>query len=88
MQSVIERFTRYILIDTQSARKSDTFPSTQKQLNLAKLLVSELSELGLTDAALDNYGYVTATVPANTKQEDVPTVGFLAHMDTLSLIHI
>jgi len=82
MLSVIERFTRYIQIDTQSARKSNTFPSTLKQLNLAKLLVSELQELGLKDAAMDKFGYVTATLPANTKQKDIPVVGFLAHMDT------
>lgn len=82
MQSVIDRFIRYIKIDTQSARKSDSYPSTQKQLNLAKLLAQELQEIGLTDAAVDKYGYVTATLPANTDRQDVPVVGFLAHMDT------
>lgn len=82
MQPVIERFIRYIKIDTESARKSDTYPSTQKQLNLANLLVEELLELGLEDAAADSYGYVTATLPANTDREDIPVVGFLAHMDT------
>lgn len=82
MNPVIIRFIRYVKIDTQSARKSDIFPSTQKQLNLAKLLEQELKELGLEDAAVDEYGYVTATLPANTDREDVPVVGFLAHMDT------
>lgn len=82
MHPVVERFTRYIKIDTESARKSESFPSTKKQLNLAKLLVEELKELGVADATVDSFGYVTATLPANTDQEDVPVVGFLAHMDT------
>jgi tripeptide aminopeptidase len=81
MHPVVNRFIRYIKIDTQSARKSDTFPSTPKQLNLAKLLVKELLDLGLTDAAMDDFGYVTATLPANTDKK-APVVGFLAHMDT------
>lgn len=82
MESVIDRFLRYIQIDTESARKSDTFPSTLKQLNLAKLLVQELLDLGLSDAAMDGYGYVTATLPANMDASGLPVVGFLAHMDT------
>jgi tripeptide aminopeptidase len=82
MQSVIERFIRYVKIDTESARKSDTYPSTLKQLNLAKLLENELKELGLEDARTDGYGYVTATLPANIDLADVLVVGFLAHMDT------
>lgn len=82
MQSVIDRFIRYIKIDTESARKSDTFPSTLKQLNLAKLLQQELQELGLVDAEVDEYGYVTATLPATVDDPDIPVVGFLAHMDT------
>jgi len=82
MPSVVDRFIRYIKIDTQSARKSETFPSTDKQLDLARLLVEELIELGLEDAALDEHGYVTATLPANTEREGLPVIGFLAHMDT------
>jgi tripeptide aminopeptidase len=82
MNPVITRFIRYVKIDTQSARKSDTFPSTLKQLNLANLLVQELKELGLEDAAVDKFGYVTATLPANIDRKNVPVVGFLAHMDT------
>ncbi len=82
MPSVIDRFIRYIKIDTQSARKSHTFPSTEKQLNLARLMEKELKELGLEDAAIDPHGYVTATLPANIEHEDSPIVGFLAHMDT------
>ena len=82
MIPVVERFIRYIKIDTESARKSDTYPSTLKQLDLAKLLVEELLVLGLEDAGVDSYGYVTATLPANTGRENIPVVGFLAHMDT------
>ncbi len=82
MPSVIDRFIRYIKIDTRSARQSDTFPSTKKQLDLARLLEKELKELGLEDAAIDQYGYVTATLPVNIEDKDVPVVGFLAHMDT------
>ncbi len=82
MQSVIDRFIRYIKNDTQSIHKSETYPSTQKQLDLAQLLVEELKDLGLDDAGMDSYGYVTATLPANTNQVDLPVVGFLAHMDT------
>jgi tripeptide aminopeptidase len=82
MPSVIDRFIRYIKIDTQSIHKSETYPSTAKQLDLARLLVEELIDLGLEDAAMDKYGYVTATLPATTDREGVPVVGFLAHMDT------
>jgi len=82
MQPVIERFIRYIKIDTESARKSTTYPSTLKQLDLAKLLEKELKDLGLEDANTDSYGYVTGTLPANINRKDVPVVGFLAHMDT------
>ena len=82
MQSVIERFLRYIKIDTQSAHKSATYPSTDKQFDLLRLLVDELLELGLEDASMDQYGYVTATLPANTDKPGVPVVGFLAHVDT------
>ena len=81
MHPVVDRFIRYIQMDTQSARKSDSFPSTQKQLALAKRLVQELQDLGLADAAMDEFGYVTATLPANIERE-APVVGFLAHMDT------
>jgi len=82
MHPVVERFIKYIQVDTESARKSETYPSTLKQLNLAKMLVDELQNLGLQDAAVDEYGYVTATLPANIDCDDLPVVGFLAHMDT------
>jgi tripeptide aminopeptidase len=75
----VERFVRYARIDTQSDSSSTTYPSTEKQLELSRLLVDELTSLGL-DTELDGYGYVVATVPA-TVEGDVPTVGFIAHVD-------
>lgn len=78
---VTERFLRYVVIDTQSSHNPTTFPSTEKQKDLARLLVQELRELGIDDAHLDPYGYVYATVPANTDKQ-VPVICFCAHMDT------
>ena len=63
---IAERFMRYVQIDTQSDPDSTSFPSTDKQLNLAKLLVEELKEMGILQVALDAYGYVMATIPSNT----------------------
>jgi len=80
-KNILDRFLRYIQIDTQSDENSQTFPSTQKQFDLANLLVAELKQMGLNDAEVDNYGYVTATLPSNTDKK-VPVIGFLAHMDT------
>ena len=77
----LERFLRYVRIDTQSAMDAECYPSTAKQLNLARVLVEELNALGMADVRLDEHGYVTATLPANT-QATAPVVGFLAHMDT------
>lgn len=79
--SVAERFIRYARIDTQSDPTSDSFPSTNKQLHLARLLVEELHALGIADAQLDDSGYVYATLPANTNKQ-VPVICFCAHMDT------
>src|SRR5262245_16688021 len=81
MSAVLDRFLRYVQYDTQSDENSDTYPSTSKQLTLLKHLADELRTLGLTDAAIDQYGYVTATVPATSKKR-VPAVGFIAHVDT------
>ncbi|MDD2550484.1 MAG: peptidase T [Bacteroidales bacterium] len=79
---LIERFLRYIKIDTQADDTvTDIFPSTKKQLDLSNLLVQELKDLGLKDATIDKYGYVMATVPSNIDKK-VPTIGFLAHVDT------
>jgi tripeptide aminopeptidase len=79
--TVKERFLRYVGIDTQSDPNSDTYPSTEKQKNLGRLLVAELLDIGITDAHLDEYGYVYATVPSNT-DKDVPVICFCSHMDT------
>lgn len=81
MEKVVERFLRYVAIDTQSDPESSSFPSTAKQLDLARLLVRELEEIGMQDVTLDENGYVMATLPANVRQ-DIPTIGFIAHMDT------
>jgi len=81
MTTLLERFLRYTKIDTQSQHDAETYPSTAKQLNLARLLEKELRELGMSDVEMDQYGYVTATLPANIKH-DCPVVGFIAHMDT------
>ena len=76
-----ERLVRYARIDTQSDEDSPDYPSTAKQLDLLRLLVDELKEIGLDDAAMDEHGYVTATIPA-TVDHDVPTIAFFAHVDT------
>jgi tripeptide aminopeptidase len=75
---VLERFQRYVRIDTQSARDGDGCPSTPGQLDLARLLVDELHAAGLTGAAMDEHGYVFATLPGPA---DAPVIGLLAHMD-------
>ncbi len=79
--SCLDRFLRYVVIDTQSDPNSKTIPSTEKQKDLGNLLVKELLDLGLEDAHLDEWGYVYATLPSNTNK-DVPTICFCSHMDT------
>ena len=78
----LERFLRYVQIDTQSDPSSKTIPSTEKQKNLGRVLVEELKEMGISDAHLDEYGYVYATIPANTDKANVPVICFCSHMDT------
>lgn len=78
---LIERLTTYVKIDTQSDEDSPTCPSTPGQMMLAQVLVDELKEIGMEDISLDENGYVMATLPANTDKQ-VPTIGFLAHLDT------
>ncbi|MED3385998.1 peptidase T [Bacillus subtilis] len=80
-EEIIERFTTYVKVDTQSDESVDTCPSTPGQLTLGNMLVDELKSIGMQDAAIDENGYVMATLPSNT-QKDVPTIGFLAHVDT------
>ena len=82
MSDVLERFLRYVRYDTQSDERSSTYPSTEKQLTLLADLVTELREIGLADAAMDEHGYVMATIPATTKNRNVPVIGFIAHVDT------
>ncbi|MBN2663896.1 MAG: peptidase T [Bacteroidales bacterium] len=81
MNNLLERFIRYIKIDTESDNNSENTPSTSKQFNLAKILVEELKNLGLQDAHVDEKCYVMATLPSNIEKK-VPTIGFIAHMDT------
>jgi len=82
MENVVERFLRYARLDTRSDENSESTPSTEKQLTLARMLVSELEELGLTDISLDENGYVMATLRANTEEHKFPVIGLIAHMDT------
>jgi len=77
---LLERFTRYVQIDTQSKVDRERSPSTPGQLNLSRLLVQELHELGLSDAELDRDGYVYATLEGNV--DGAPTIGLVAHVDT------
>jgi tripeptide aminopeptidase len=79
--TVSERFLRYVTIDTQSDPASPTCPSTEKQKDLGRLLARELQAIGLSDAHLDEHGYVYATIPANTEKQ-VPVICFCSHMDT------
>ena len=79
--TITERFLKYVSFDTQSSEDATTCPSTEKQLRLAEYLRDELTALGLTEVELDAHGYLYATLPANTAKP-VPTIGFIAHMDT------
>ena len=79
--AVLDRFLRYVQIDTQSDPNSTTHPSTEKQKDLGRVLVQELLDLGITDAELDEYGYVYATIPSNSDKA-VPVICFCSHMDT------
>lgn len=86
-ETLLERFVRYVKIDTQSSEESTTYPSTEKQKDLLRGLVDDLKAAGLTDAAMDAWGYVTATLPSNLPPTHpahgrVPTIGLIAHVDT------
>lgn len=83
-ESVADRFLRYVKVDTQSQPEIEKVPSTDKQFDLARMLVSELKALGLSDAEVDDHCYIMATLPASPGYEDKPVVGFMAHMDTSS----
>jgi tripeptide aminopeptidase len=81
MSKVVERFLNYVAYDTKSDTSTGVTPSTPGQMVLAKKLVEELKEIGMSDVTIDENGYVMATLPANTDKE-IPTIGFIAHMDT------
>lgn len=79
--SVTNRFIKYVQVDTQSDADSKSYPSTEKQKNLGKILVEELIQMGIQDAHLDEYGYVYATLPSNSAK-NIPVICFCSHMDT------
>ena len=81
MSKVVEKFLKYVVIDTQSDDAFETCPSTPKQLDLGKVLIEELKVMGIENATMDTNGYVMAEIPSNLKK-DIPAIGFIAHMDT------
>lgn len=86
-ESLLDRFVRYVQIDTQSSDTSTSYPSTEKQKDLLRVLVQDLTDAGLEDATMDEWGYVTATLPSNVPHRHpayrkVPTIGLIAHVDT------
>jgi tripeptide aminopeptidase len=81
-QALVDRFMRYVRIDTQSDPNSEQHPTTEKQKDLSKILHLELLQMGVTDATMDEYGYVYATIPSNSSRSNVPVVCFCSHVDT------
>ncbi|MBF1076571.1 MAG: peptidase T, partial [Prevotellaceae bacterium] len=81
MDQIVNRFLKYVSFDTQSDEASSSTPSTLKQFKLAEYLVEELNQIGMQEVEMDSMGYVYATLPTNVDY-DVPTIGFIAHMDT------
>ncbi|MFT3994222.1 MAG: peptidase T [Dysgonomonas sp.] len=82
MTKIVERFIKYVKFDTESNTETGVTPSTPGQLVLAKELVKELHEMGLKEISLDDKGYIMATLPSNIADREIPTIGFVAHMDT------
>lgn len=80
--ALVERFMRYVQVDTQSDPESSSFPTTEKQKDLSRILFEELTKMGLQNVELDEFGYVYATVPANTDKQNVPAICFCSHVDT------
>ena len=80
MEKILDRFLRYVSVDTQSDENSETQPSSAKQLDLLRMLRDELESMGV-EATLDEYGYVMGTIPSNIDRK-VPVIGFIAHVDT------
>ncbi|MDI9478966.1 MAG: peptidase T, partial [Bacillota bacterium] len=83
MSKVVERFLKYVTYNTQSDEESSTVPSTEGQLVFARALKEELEAIGLKEVSLDEKGYLMATLESNLGEDkEVPTIGFIAHMDT------
>ena len=82
MKKVEDRFLEYVKVDTKSDETTRVTPSTEGQLKLGKILESELKEIGLKDVHVDKFGYVYATLPSNSENKNIPTIGFISHMDT------
>ena len=81
MEKVQDKFLRYVAVETTSSEESTTHPSSLKELDLSRLLVEELKAMGVSNAEMDEKGYVTASIPANTRRK-IPAIGFIAHVDT------
>ena len=81
-EQLVERFLRYVQVDTQSDPESNSYPTTAKQKNLSEILCAELKEMGLTDAVMDDYGYVYASIAANSPKKNIPAICFCSHVDT------
>ena len=81
MEKILDRFLRYVAVDTQADPESESQPSAAKELDLLTMLKDELQAMGV-EATLDEYGYVMGSIPSNCGKEDVPAVGFIAHADT------
>lgn len=81
MSFLVEKFLEYVEIDTTPDSKSQSCPSSELQWNLAKIIVKDLEEIGLVNISLDKNGYIMGTLPSNT-EKNIPTIGFIAHMDT------
>lgn len=79
---LLERFLRYVAVDTQSCHGAEKFPSTAKQMAFARALAAEMRAIGMGDAEADEHGYVMASIPATRGHENLPAIGFIAHIDT------
>src|SRR5947209_19302898 len=79
--TVVERFMRYVQVDTQSDPQSSSYPTTEKQKDLSRILCAELKEIGVSDAVTDDFGYVYASIPSNTSKK-LPVICFCSHVDT------
>jgi len=82
ISSIEERFLRYVQIDTTADPEATCFPSTEKQKDLSRVLVTELKAMGIVDAEMDQWGYVYATIPSNSENKSIPTICFCSHVDT------